>query len=136
MSIADWLFDTTDTQRAKFWDGRTGTWSKVASVAYLAVAVVAMVVFLRCAPTETAIALHHFNFWSRIALLVLGAFISVGPPIWFWIEGRAFDNWVNDKYPIRSEQAALRDTYRINTDQATKFWAAVVALYAAVLLKW
>ena len=136
MSFSQWFFDIDNTQRAQFWDGRTGTWSKIASFVYLGVALTVLIRFLYKTPSSSTIALHTFGFWVRMKLLAVGTFVSVGPPVWFWLEGRAFDVWVNKKHPIRSGQAALRDTYRINTDQATKFWAAVIALYAAVLLKW
>ena len=137
MSILQRLFDIDSTTRDDFWEGAPLRWSKLLSTIYLIVTLGSLAVFLLCAPIGgTPLSIHDQPPCVRLGLLLLSMFVSIAPPAWFWLEARAFDVWVNRKFQNRTDQIALRDTYRINADFAKNFWAGIIAVYAAVLLRW
>jgi len=62
--------------------------------------------------------------------------VSVGPHVWLWLESSAFFAWSARKYerdPDRLKEQ--RERFKLNADGAKAIWAAVIALYAGVLLK-
>lgn len=122
----------TENKRNDFWDGRAGTWSRRASCAYILVALVALIAYVYSDQPE----IKDWSTGVKLGTIGLGVFISAGPPAWFWLEARSFDSWVNKHFadnPAKREE--LRHTYSINADFAKGFWAAVISVYAAVLLK-
>lgn len=125
------IFQTAD-KRDDFWKGRAGGWSRGASVVYTLVALVALVVYVYSDQPE----IKEWSPGLKLGAIGLGVFISAGPPAWFWLEARSFDSWVNEHFAADpAKREALRHTYSINADFAKGFWAAVISVYAAVLLK-
>ena len=162
-SIKQLFFNIDDTGRDRFWHGRALINNQIAAGIYLAVAFGPLVYLFWCSGT-TRLDLWKMGSAYRLGLLALGVIVTSGPPAWFWIEARAFDDWVNRKrYRAESIKAAsakaaqneapknvetseyaetpeqeekrLRETFKLNADSEKAFWAAIVAVYAAVLLK-
>ncbi len=86
-----------------------------------------------------------FNGACRNLSIAIGIIVSAGPPLYFWLEARAFDWWLNRKFPnVENEeqnernkegQKLFRETYKLNADNLKAFWAGILAVYAAVLWK-
>jgi hypothetical protein len=127
-------FEKDGTDRDNFWEGRALKSNNLAARAYLIFALGALALFALFAG-ETRLAC--LRPWQRLLVIGVGVVVSAGPPAWFWAEARAFDHWVNRKCKDEDVLAKrLRETFKVNADNEKAFWAAIVAVYAAVLLKW
>lgn len=124
-----WLFDVGNTGRDSFWEKRAMTTCAVAAVFYVIVSFGALAYY---AGMDMNAAQFHGRW--RLLAIGIGVFVSAGPPLFFWSEARAFDRWLNAKIPDVEKQKSWRETYKLNADNARAFWAAVLAVYAAVLL--
>jgi hypothetical protein len=130
------LFELDRTDRGDFWEGRTLTANKWAATVYLVIAFGALIIF---ALTDHHSKLDLFSLMpsERLLLIGLGVVVTAGPPAWFWVEARAFDYWVNKKCKDDDKaEKRFRETFKVNADNEKAFWAAIVAVYAAVLIKW
>jgi len=128
-----WLFDVDDTNRRDWWIGRTGKADYLASLVYLLGVILPLVWFV--ADQKVCPALTKGGS-RRVAVLAYGAIVSVGPHVWLWLESSAFFAWSARKYerdPDRLKEQ--RERFKLNADGAKAIWAAVIALYAGVLLK-
>ncbi len=132
-----WLrdpFDKNGTERDNFWEGRALATNKLAGLIYLLVALGALIIFALFAGETKLVCLKP---WGRLLVIAVGLFVSAGPPAWFWAEARAFDYWVNTKCKEEDGLAKrLRETFKVKAATEGAFWAAIVAGYGAVLLKW
>lgn len=133
MSLVNRLFSIENTEREDFWEGSALVWSKRVSSFYLLVTLSSLIAYAVQGKERIA----GLEWYWRVIAILLGFFVSAGPPAWFWLEARAFDLWVRRKHPgDRSKQEPYREVYKINVEFARGFWAAIIAVYAAVLLKW
>jgi hypothetical protein len=132
IGIKQALFDVSDSKRNEFWSGRALRANQWASAIYLLIAFGPLIAFAwwHCPAKLDFATLPRID---RLLLLLLGVIVSAGPPAWFWLEARAFDDWANAKSDATAKQ--LRETFKLNADGERAFWAAIVAVYAAVLLK-
>ena len=127
-----------NTDRGDFWEG-CEDFAKYAyrllSISYLLIALVALVVFSGSPFKKIA----ELGACQRSIVIVFGIIVSAGPPLYFWFEARAFDWWLNQKFPgVREptdveKQKQFRETYKLNADNSKAFWAGILAVYAAVL---
>jgi hypothetical protein len=133
MKMVTRIFDLDETKRDDFFEGSALKWSKRASVVYVSVAISSLVAYA-IVGSERVQALPP---GLRIACVLVGFFVSAGPPAWLWMEARAFDIWIWKKFPEDpAKQIRYRETYKINCDFGKAFWASIIAVYAAVLLRW
>ena len=134
-SIKNWLFKTQDSKREKFWEGRALHSNVSAALVYLVVLLAPLVAFAWSGKPDVSCLSER----ARILFLSSGLFVSIAPPAWFWLEARAFDDWVRKRVDIHSlgdnQEKRLRETFKLNADGERAFWAAIVAVYAAVFLK-
>jgi len=130
-----WLFDTTDVARSDWWTGRTGTADVLAAIAYLFGSILPLLWFAYVVERSKCAWLTEPGL-RRVAVFAYGALVALAPHIWLWLEASAFFEWSAAKYigeeAVRREQ---RERFKLNVDGAKALWAAIIALYAAVLLK-
>jgi hypothetical protein len=132
-----WIFGTDNTTKSSFWEGRALYLNLVAAAIYLIVAGVALAHAVS-SPTGK-LEISSLSPCRRLTVIAVGFFISICPPAWFWIEARAFDDWVHNKVTAGlkdPEEKNLRETFKLNADGEKAFWASIVAVCAALLLKW
>ena len=61
-------------------------------------------------------------------------FVALGYPAWSWLETLAFDRWLCET-PMTDEQRSREQAYfKAMMDCASKFWQALIAVYAAAAL--
>ena len=97
---------------------------------YLLFALVSLFEVALC-PGPKKIEFSTMGTSGRVEFLTLSIFVSAAPAAWFWLEARAFDDWVKSKAEI--EQKQLRETFKLNADGERAFWAAIVAVWAALI---
>jgi hypothetical protein len=127
--LDDKLFQPEDTKRDGFWEGRALRVCNWASLIYICWSLLWLIVYsLACTRATDMVGLQ------RLLATFVGVIVAAGPPAFFWTEAKAFDRWVNKKYPSVDDQKSWRETYRLNEVNGKAFWAAMVAVYGAVLL--
>jgi len=135
--VSQWLFGIKDTTKSGFWNGRTLCSNLAAAAIYLSLAYIALSAAVS-SPTGK-LEISSLPACRRLLVIAVGFFVAVGPPAWFWVEARAFDDWVRNKVQAGLDEAgekSLRETFNLNTDGEKAVWASIVAVCAALLLKW
>lgn len=130
--LSESLFDVRDIERDAFWEGRAVTTGLWLGALYVLISIGALLWFASTSYTS----ISELPVSYRRLVILIGTFVSTGPPAYFWLEAKAFDWWLNQKITDVEKQKRLRETYKLNVENGKAFWAGILAVYAAVLLKW
>src|SRR5437016_1220774 len=80
-----WLFDLDDTKRPDFFAARTLRIANAAAFGYVAVAVASLLAAAAVNPV-----IFKSDWRLRVMAALAGLLLTCGPPLWFWMEARAF----------------------------------------------
>lgn len=116
--------------RNEFWECGVQTLSLALAAGYLLLTAAALLFFM----------FLHSNYLSgwklKLIQLIFAFMISCGPPAYYWLLSREFDNWVHHKFTsdkVRFDREV--DAFKVQAEGGRAFWAGVLAVCGAVLLK-
>jgi hypothetical protein len=70
---------------------------------------------------------------SKAERIILGIPIALAHPAWSWFETRALEKWIRTK--TKAQRDAERAYFKLMTEHARLFWAALLTVYGALLIK-
>ncbi len=132
-----WLFDMGNRHRPHWWSGRTGRVDNLAAGIYLVCSLGPLLWFAGNVKSGSGVCPWLTNpTWTRVGVVAYGALVSVAPHVWLWLEASAFFAWSAERYADHPDELKeQRERFKLNADGAKAIWVAIIALYAAVLLK-
>ena len=125
--------------RPEFWDRTALRFSRLMAILYLLITVVPLLMLAGSDVQEFS----RLPTGIRVGLVLVGLVVTIGPPLYYWLEARAFYQWIDCNYSssrsnftliTNSPQKAI-DRYEMNSNHAKALWAGVLAVYAAALIQ-
>ena len=129
------LFPCTESlaeQRKTWWHGKTAFVSFFVGVIYMTAVLVPLVFF-----SFQGFTIPEPGF-KLLLLLIYGTFISLAPHLWFWLEAKAFFDYINIEISNGVDEKKIKyakENFEMHQSKAKDFWLAVFALYAGILLQ-